>query len=128
MKVRDNPPFPPPDSQLQVGEAAVGGADPHQAAGAWPRQTKSLGQVATPQAVAELMARWVTSARPRTLLDPAAGLGSLLHECYRLHRPARLVGVERDPETLRTARQTVPPGTRLIGADYLLCETGLFEG
>ncbi|MGB8356076.1 MAG: N-6 DNA methylase, partial [Chthoniobacteraceae bacterium] len=109
-------------------EIATGGNDPHMDAEDWKRQTKSLGQVATPQPVAALMARWVMSANPATVLDPAAGLGSLLHECHRLNNNVKLVGVERDAETLRQAKSAAPRGTKLILADFLLSDGGTFNG
>ena len=40
-----------------------------------------MGQVATPEPVAAVMAKWVMSPKPRTVLDPAAGLGGLLTAC-----------------------------------------------
>ena len=95
---------------------------------AWKRNTKSLGQVETPRPVAELMARWVMSTKPASVLDPAAGLGTLLDACRRKCGRAQLVGVERDAETLRRAKAQAPRGTKLILADYLLADAGLFEG
>jgi adenine-specific DNA-methyltransferase len=95
---------------------------------AWSRNTKSLGQVETPRPVAELMARWVMSTKPGSVLDPAAGLGTLLDACCRKCASAQLVGVERDAETLRRAKVQAPRGTKLILADYLLADAGLFEG
>ncbi len=62
------------------------------------------------------------------MLDPAAGLGSLLHECHRLDHDAKFVGVERDSETLLQARSAAPRGTKLVLADYLLSDTGQFQG
>jgi adenine-specific DNA-methyltransferase len=95
---------------------------------AWNRNTKALGQVETPRPVAELMARWVMSTKPSSVLDPAAGLGTLLDACRRECGKAQLVGVERDAETLRRAKMQAPRGTKLILADYLLSDAGLFEG
>ena len=131
MKVRGNLNFFPlldGPKALEVFETAVGKTNPHEDAIDWKRETKSLGQIATPQPVAELMARWVMSGKPEKVLDPAAGLGGLLHECHRFDRYARLVGVEFDQETLRQAKNAAPPGTKLILADYLLCNTGQFQG
>jgi adenine-specific DNA-methyltransferase len=94
----------------------------------WHRDTKQLGQVATPEPVAALMAKWVMSAKPRTVLDPAAGLGGLLAACRQLDRQAALVGVERDTETFLLAKTTATRGTKLVLADYLRCDVGLFDG
>jgi N-6 DNA Methylase len=59
-------------------EFAVGGTRATNGSEIWARETKLLGQVPTPPAIASLMARWVMSAKPEAVLDPAAGLGNLL--------------------------------------------------
>ncbi len=74
------------------------------------------------------MARWVMSTKPSSVLDPAAGLGTLLDACRLECSGAKLVGVERDAETLQRAKAQAPRGTKLILADYLLADAGLFEG
>src|SRR2546426_2634865 len=68
------------------------------------------------------------SAKPKAVLDPAAGLGGLLASCRQFNRRAELVRVERDAETLQRAKATSPRGTKLILADYLKSEAGLFDG
>lgn len=128
MKIRDNQNFLSLYYEPNVVEIALGETNPHTDAVEWNRETKSLGQVATPQPIAELMASWVMSANPMSVLDPAAGLGSLLHECHRFDPRARFVGVERDRETLRQAKTAAPKGTKLVLADYLLSEAGQFHG
>src|SRR5881628_1507669 len=128
MKVRENQNFLSLYFEPNSVETAVGTTDPHADAAAWKRETRCLGQVPTPRPVAQLMARWVMSAKPAAVLDPAAGLGSLLHECRRLHARTRLVGVERDQETLIQAKSAAPQGTRLVLADYLLSDAGQFQG
>jgi adenine-specific DNA-methyltransferase len=128
MKVRDNQNFLSLYYEPNTVETAVGETNPHTDAIDWKRETKSLGQVATPQLVAKMMARWVMSVKPTTVLDPAAGLGSLLHECHRFDTHTKFVGVERDQETLRQAKSAAPQGTKLILADYLLSDAGQFQG
>jgi adenine-specific DNA-methyltransferase len=128
MKLRDNQTFLSLYYEPNAVEIATGEADSFASAGSWSRETKQLGQVATPEPIADLMARWVISTRPRTVLDPAAGLGGLLAACRKLNRQAALVGVERDIQTLQRAKATAPRGTKLILADYLKSDTGLFEG
>lgn len=103
---------------------AAGAASPQE----WARETKRLGQVPTPPVVASLMARWVMSAKPEVVLDPAAGLGNLLHACADIHNGVKLVAVERDEDTFRHAKRTAPHGTKLILADYLFAESGQFTG
>ena len=109
-------------------EIATGEVDAFAAAEAWKGQTKQLGQVSTPQAVAHLMASWVMSGNPKAVLDPAAGFGALLTACRQISEDVELVGVERDPEAFRQAKSSAPRGTKLILADYLKSEAGLFDG
>jgi type I restriction-modification system DNA methylase subunit len=94
----------------------------------WNRETKHLGQVETPTRIARLMARWTTSAQPRNILDPAAGLGALLRACHEMDSDAELVGIERDVATLQQAKKLAPRGAKLVLADYLKSDVGQFEG
>jgi adenine-specific DNA-methyltransferase len=128
MKLRDNQAFLSLYYEPSAVEVATGEADSFASAESWQRETKQLGQVATPEPIAALMAKWVMSAKPRTVLDPAAGLGGLLAACRQLDGHVQLVGVERDLETLQRAKASAPCGAKLILADYLKSDTGLFEG
>jgi adenine-specific DNA-methyltransferase len=128
MQIRDSQSFLSIYYEKNAVEFATGQSNPHADADDWKRDTKTLGQVATPELVAALMARWVMSKRPSTVLDPAAGLGSLLHECQRISGSAQLVGVECDAETFSKAKAAAPKGTKLILADYLMADSGIFEG
>ena len=128
MKLRDNQTFLSLYYEPNAVELATGISDPSAPAESWQGETKQLGQVATPELVATIMAKWVMSAKPRTVLDPAAGLGALLAACRQLDGLARLVGVERDLETLKRAKTIAPSGAKLILADYLKSDTGMFDG
>ena len=128
MKVKNSQAFLSLYYEPGAVEVATGEPRGDVAVEAWKGNTKSLGQVETPRPVAELMARWVMSTKPDCVLDPAAGLGNLLAACRRECARAQLVGVERDAETLRRAKAQAPRGTKLILADYLLSDAGLFEG
>ncbi|MGC8989369.1 MAG: HsdM family class I SAM-dependent methyltransferase [Verrucomicrobiia bacterium] len=128
MKLRDNQTFLSLYYQPHTVEVATGEVDSFASVQSWPRESKQLGQVATPEPIATLMAEWVMSARPHAVLDPAVGLGGLLAACHRLNQRVALVGVERDTETLQRAKRSAPRGTRLILADYLKSEAGTFEG
>lgn len=128
MKLRDNQTFLSLYHEPNVVELATGEADSFTSVESWQRETKQLGQVSTPAPVASLMATWVMSAKPNTVLDPAAGLGGLLVACRQLNGRVQLVGVERDTETLQRAKATAPRGTKLILADYLKSDAGLFDG
>ncbi len=128
MKLRDNQTFMSLYYEPNAVEIATGEANSSASAESWNRDTKKLGQVATPGVIANLMAEWVMSAKPQAVLDPAAGLGGLLAACRQFDRRVELVGVERDAETLQRAKATAPRGTKLIHADYLRSEAGLFGG
>jgi adenine-specific DNA-methyltransferase len=158
MKLRDNQTFLSLYYEPNAVEVATGGEDSFSSVESWPSTSASaaesspspacgtlsrptgegargeggkrrqLGQVATPEPVAALMARWVMSAKPRTVLDPAAGLGGLLAACRQLDGRAQLVGVERDVQTLQQAKTTAPRGAKLILADYLKSNAGTFDG
>ena len=127
MKLRDNQTFMSLYYEPNAVEVATGEADLVASVESWQRETKQLGQVATPEPVARLMAKWVMSAKPNAVLDPAAGLGGLLSACRELNGRVQLVGVERDTETLQRAKTSAPRGTKLILADYLKAEAGLFD-
>jgi adenine-specific DNA-methyltransferase len=110
---------------------ASGVANPYDLVGSWEKKEdrcKSLGQVCTPPAVARLMARWVTSLHPKTILDPAVGVGNLLYECVLMHRTAKYFGIDSDKDTLHQAANSAPKGTELICADYLKSDIGLMDG
>lgn len=128
MRVKNSQSFLSFYHEAGAVEVATGEACGNGSSDAWKRDTKSLGQVETPGIVAQLMARWVMAANPATVLDPAAGLGTLLAACRSESENAQLVGVERDPETFRCAKLRAPQGTKLILADYLIADSGLFDG
>ena len=128
MKVRNSQTFLSLYYEPGAVEVATGELRAAAEGEVWQRNTKSLGQVETPLPIAELMARWVMSRKPACVLDPAAGPGSLLRACRDRCSTAQLVGVERDAGTLRRAGAQAPRGTKLILADYLLADAGLFDG
>ena len=126
MKLRDNQTFLSLYYEPNAVEFATGESDSFASGKSW-RCTPG-GQVATPEAIAALMAKWVMSATPHTVLDPAAGLGGLLVACRLFDEQAQLVGVEWDVETLQRAKATAPRGAKLILADYLKTDGGHFDG
>jgi len=89
---------------------------------------RNSGQVSTPDSIADAMAEWVLAKNPRKVLDPAAGLGHLLHACARNNSTCRMVGIESDHEVFKEALSTAPKGAKLILTDYLHSNPGLFEG
>ncbi len=128
MKLRDNQTFMSLYYEPNAVEVATGEADLVASVESWQRETKQLGQVATPEPIARLMAKWVMSANPCAVLDPAAGLGGLLAACRQFNGRIELVGTERDTETLQRAKTSAPRGTKLILADYLKSDAGIFDG
>ena len=128
MKLRDNQTFMSLYYEPNAVELATGEGDLVASVESWQRETKQLGQVATPEPIARLMAKWVMSAKPNAVLDPAAGLGGLLAACRQFNHRVELVGAERDTETLQRAKTSAPRGTKLILADYLKSDAGLFDG
>lgn len=128
MRIRDGQTFMSLYYEPNAVEVATGEADLAASVQSWQRETKQLGQVATPEPIASLMAKWVMSAKPRAVLDPAAGLGGLLAACRQFNPRVELVGAERDTETLLRAKTSAPRGTKLILADYLKSDAGLFDG
>ena len=92
MKLRDNQTFMSLYYEPNAVEVATGEVDSFASVESWQRETKQLGQVATPEPIARLMAKWVMSAKPGTVLDPAAGLGGLLAACRQFNQRVGLVG------------------------------------
>ncbi len=110
---------------------ATGELSPYELVESWEgksERVKSLGQVCTPSAVGKLMARWVTSTHAKCILDPAVGVGNLLHECCLLHPKGQYFGIDRDKATLDQTARSAPHGAQLICADYLKSDIGLMEG
>lgn len=89
---------------------------------------KNSGQVSTPDEIADAMASWVMRPNPKKVLDPSAGFGHLLHACSRVNSSFRAVGIESDQDVFKTALETAPKGTKLVLADYLRNDPGLFDG
>lgn len=69
---------------------------------------KLLGQFMTPPRIASLMARWVLGCNPRTILDPAVGLGIFPWTIFRLRRNVEVQGIDIDPEMSAAAAAFVP--------------------
>jgi adenine-specific DNA-methyltransferase len=128
MKLRENQTFMSLYYEPNAVEIATGETDLVTSVESWQRETKQLGQVATPEPIAMLMAKWVMSAKPDAVLDPAAGLGGLLAACRQFNQRVELIGAERDAETLQRAKTSAPRGTKLILTDYLVSDAGLFAG
>jgi len=127
MRARDNQGFLSLYFEKGAVEIATGELSTLPRDATWKNDARSSGQVETPWPIAELLARWAMSLSPQTVLDPAAGLGTLLLACRDYHSSAQLIGVERDSDILKRARSLAPQGTKLILADYLLSDAGQFD-
>lgn len=131
MKIKDGQDFFSfyfPKQQVCLGQGLV---SPYELVHEWERKfgrDKSLGQICTPAQVGKVMARWVTSKRPTLILDPAVGVGNLLHECWLLCPKAQFIGIDRDSNTIKRAVPSVPPTSRLVCADYLKSDVGNIDG
>jgi adenine-specific DNA-methyltransferase len=92
---------------------------------------KNYGQFFTPSAVARLMSKWVIKDNPRTILDPAFGLGVFYDEITKmnLQTDVYFTGYEIDHhimEYLLPGRKS--PNLELINHNYLDADTGAFDG
>src|SRR5258708_20441321 len=123
MKLRDNQTFLSLYYEPNAVELATGEGDLVASVVSWQRETKQLGQVATPEPIARLMARWVMSAKPNAVLDPAAVLGGLLAACRNFDERFALVGADRCTKTFQAAGTAAPPGPNLILPHYLHSDT-----
>ena len=77
--------FPSNDEVIPV-EVATGELDSFESAESWQGETREMGQVATPQLVAVVMAKWVMSAKPHA--SPTLVMISMEHSnAYANDRP-----------------------------------------
>jgi adenine-specific DNA-methyltransferase len=83
-----------------------------------PEPRKRLGQFMTPPVVASLMAEWVLGCKPRTVLDPAVGLGIFPWTVLRRAPDVQVTALDIDPE-MAAASMRLVPGLKTIHADFL---------
>ncbi|MGE0084218.1 MAG: class I SAM-dependent DNA methyltransferase [Desulfococcaceae bacterium] len=92
---------------------------------------KEYGQFFTPAPVARLMAQWILRANPKTILDPAFGLGIFYDEIIKTNSgtPLSFTGYEIDSHIMTYLSHTGKhKNLRLIQQDYLCSDTGYFDG
>ncbi len=91
-----------------------------------PVTLRRLGQVFTPQPVADWMARWVCAEQPRTLLDPAVGTGVFLaavRGACGVTPPERIDAIDVDDNMLSQARQAASGlPVRFRRADFITAD------
>jgi len=92
---------------------------------------KDFGQFFTPIPVARVMARWVLRGNPRTILDPAYGLGVFYDEIINLctRDSVNITGYEVDPHIWGYSYpNNTRPNLNLLNRDYLESDVGTFDG
>jgi len=91
---------------------------------------KERGQFFTPPSIARLMMRWILQDQPKTILDPAFGLGIFYDELCELHliNQPTFVGYEIDNRILSYLdHKTNQANFKIIIQDYLESEHHLFD-
>lgn len=91
---------------------------------------KDYGQFFTPVSVARLMAQWVMKDDPKTILDPAFGLGVFYDEVTKLKSGNQVLftGYEIDNHILTYLNYNGSPNLQVENNDYLEAEVGSFDG
>ncbi|MEZ4526233.1 MAG: N-6 DNA methylase [Desulfobacterales bacterium] len=92
---------------------------------------KAYGQFFTPSPIARLMVQWILKGNPKTVLDPAFGLGIFYDEISKsapIPKP-QVAGYEIDENILSYLRDTDnSTNLTLVRGDYLESDTGPFDG
>lgn len=92
---------------------------------------KDYGQFFTPSSVARIMAQWVVKDSPKTILDPAFGLGIFYDEvikCGSSHI-SRFIGYEIDKNIIAyLSSNENKPKLKIFNENYLEAELGSFDG
>jgi len=92
---------------------------------------KDYGQFFTPSSIAQLMAKWVMKDNPKTILDPAFGLGIFYDEIEKIESQQQIqfIGYEIDKRILTYLN---PKGNKknlkIINSDYLEAKVTTFDG
>jgi adenine-specific DNA-methyltransferase len=95
------------------------------------KHRKEFGQFFTPPHVSQLMAKWVMKNNPKTILDPAFGLGVFYDQIKKFNLGSKLhfTGYEIDNHII----DYINPDNRddnlkIINDDYLESDLGSFDG
>ena len=85
---------------------------------------RKYAQFFTPHKIANLMAEWVLAAKPRSLLDPAVGMGALVRAALARKPDLQVTVFEKDPVILRAYLSTQPElkNIEVIFGDFLSLE------
>ena len=92
---------------------------------------KDYGQFFTPPSVSRLMAQWIMKCKPKTLLDPAFGLGVFYDEVFKNEsiQDTQFIAYEIDKniiDYLNIYRNRT--NLKLYNCDYLEANIGSFDG
>ena len=91
---------------------------------------KEYGQFFTPPRIARLMAQWVMKNHPKTIIDPAFGLGIFYDEIIRLHSGDKVyfTGCEIDHHIIKYHHYENSQYLKIVNTNYLETEFGCFDG
>ncbi len=92
---------------------------------------KNYGQFFTPSSVARLMVKWVLRDNPKTILDPAFGLGVFYDETIKIKPNSQIFfsGYEIDNRIINFFNYHANNfNCRVNNQDYLQTEAGFFDG
>jgi adenine-specific DNA-methyltransferase len=90
---------------------------------------RAAGQFFTPRWIATGLASWVVATRPKSILDPAFGLGALLQACTDLGFDGSLIAYEFDSALVQRwqAEYGQTSAVELHCADFLTCRAGVID-
>jgi len=91
---------------------------------------RDYGQFFTPPKIAHLMVEWVLRDSPKTILDPAFGLGVFYDEINRINTTQKIhfTGYEIDTRILKYLNsKTNHSNLSIINDDYLEADVGSFD-
>jgi adenine-specific DNA-methyltransferase len=92
---------------------------------------KDYGQYFTPSTVARLMAGWIMKDNPKTVLDPAFGLGVFFDEISKISecQHTKFTGYEIDKHILTFLNSHLNRSNlKIINGDYLEADVATFDG
>ena len=92
-----------------------------------PNYLKSNGQYFTPIKISKWMYRWVNFVKPKTILDPAVGFGSLLIKF--LGNKNKITSVEKDKTIYKKIKRYFPKRIKVFNTDFFnLDKSYKFDG
>jgi adenine-specific DNA-methyltransferase len=92
---------------------------------------KDFGQFFTPSMIACIMSKWIMKDNPKTILDPAFGLGIFYDEIKKIipNQSISFTSYEIDGHILSYIQKSLDKSDlTIINNDYLKAEMGLFDG